>query len=181
MTTPPDASSPTPPTAQASTTGAPLDDRTHGRDHDDAVALLVRFLRTRDAACPVCGYNLRALTEPICPECRHELLLTVGVTRPQLGWLLAALAPGFFSGIAACFVLVPIVARLVFGDGLMSPALNALDLFGWCSGLFAIGLAVKRDRFMAQPRTRQRRWALIIWIVHVAALALFILVGLLFL
>ncbi|MFO0874166.1 MAG: hypothetical protein U0575_09365 [Phycisphaerales bacterium] len=137
--------------------------------------MLVRFLRTHDAACPVCGYNLRALTAPNCPECRHELALTVGVTRPPLGWLLAALAPGFFSGIAALFVLMAIVARLVAGDGLTSPALNALDLFGWCSGIFAIMLAAKRDRFLALPRARQRWWALTIWLVHVGALVLFIL------
>jgi hypothetical protein len=140
--------------------------------------MLLDFLREHDAACPVCGYNLRALTRPICPECGHELVLTVGAAaRLRLGWLLAAVAPGFFSGIAACFVLVPIVGRLAFGDGKWSPVLNALDLFGWCSGLFAIVIAKKRSRFLAQPRARQRWWALGIWFVHVAALGLFILLG----
>jgi hypothetical protein len=136
--------------------------------------LLLDFLREHDADCPVCGYNLRALTRPICPECAHELVLTVGTTRLRLGWLLAAVAPGFFSGIAACFLLVPIVGRLVFGDGRHSPGLNGLALFGWCSGLFAIVLAKKRSRFLAQSRARQRWWALGIWLVHVAALGLFI-------
>ena len=139
--------------------------------------MLLDFLREHDAACPVCGYNVRALTRPICPECHQELVLTVGATRLRLGWLLAAVAPGFFSGIAAFFVLVPIVGRLLFGDGLLSPALIALDLFGWCSGLFAIIVAAKRNRFLAQPRARQRWWTLIIWIVHIAALVLFILLG----
>ena len=105
------------------------------------------------------------------------LVLTVGLPRPRMGWLFVALAPGFFSGIAAAFVLVPIVARLFFGDGQMSPALNALDLFGWCSGAFAILLAVKRHRFLAAPRGEQRWWAILIWIVHIVALALFILIG----
>ena len=139
--------------------------------------MLLDFLREHDAACPVCGYNLRALTRPICPECGHELVLTVGAARLRLGWLLAAVAPGFFSGIAAFFVLVPIVGRLAFGDGKWSPVLNVLDLFGWCSGLVAIVIAKKRSRFLAQPRARQRWWALGIWFVHIAALGLFILLG----
>src|SRR6478672_10529133 len=143
---------------------------------DDAVDMLLAFLAGHDADCPVCGYNLRALTRPVCPECGQELVLTVGAARLRLGWLLAALAPGFFSGIAAVFVLVPIVARLAIGDGKWSPGLNVLDLFGWCSGVFAIVLAAKRYRFLALPRATQRWWALGIWFVHVAALALFLLV-----
>lgn len=139
--------------------------------------MLIDFLREHDAACPVCGYNLRALTRPVCPECKQALVLTVGAARFPIGWLLAALAPGFFSGIAACFVLVPIVARLVFGDGQLSVELVPLDLFGWLSGAFAIVLATQRHRFLAQSRARQRWWAIIIWLVHVAALAVFILVA----
>jgi hypothetical protein len=139
--------------------------------------MLLDFLREHEAPCPVCGYNLKSLTQPICPECGQELVLAVGATRLRLGWLLAALAPGFFSGIAACFVLVLILGRLLFGDGKMSPALNALDLFGWCSGIFAIVIAVKRDRFLTQPRAGQRWWALTIWFVHVAAFFLFLVIG----
>jgi hypothetical protein len=139
--------------------------------------LLLEFLREHDAPCPVCGYNLRALTRPICPECRHELALTVGAARPRLAWLLAAVAPGFFSGIAALFLLVPIVLRVVVGDGRWSTALIVLDLFGWSSGVLAIIIATRRMRFIAQPRTRQQWWAVTIWAVHVAALLLFIAVG----
>ena len=144
---------------------------------DRARDMLLDFLREHDADCPVCGYNLKALTRPVCPECGHELVLTVGAPRLRLGWLFVAVAPGFFSGIAACFLLVPIVGRLGFGDGKMSPTLNTVDLFGWCSGLFAIFLTRHRLRFIAQPRARQRWWALGIWFVHVLALGLLILLG----
>src|SRR5262245_24699543 len=106
--------------------------------------LLLEFLREHESPCPVCGYNLKALTRPICPECGQELVLTVGAVRLRLGWLFAAVAPGFFSGIAAIFVLIPIVARPIFGDGRMSWPLVPLDLFGLCSGIFAIILAKKR-------------------------------------
>src|SRR5262245_57318983 len=81
-----------------------------------AQELLLDFLRDNDAACPVCGYNLKALTRPVCPECRHELTLTVGATQLRLRWLFIALAPGFFSGIAACFVCIPTTA-IYFEDG----------------------------------------------------------------
>ena len=142
-----------------------------------AQELLLEFLREHEAPCPVCGYNLKALVRPVCPECGQELVLAVGTPPLRLGWLMAAVAPGFFSGIAAMFVLVPIVARLIIGDGRMSWLLNAMDLFGWCSGVFAVLLAVKRHRFLAQSRARQRWWALGIWLAHVAALALFLLIG----
>jgi hypothetical protein len=105
-------------------------------------------------------------------------VLTVGAARLRLGWLLAAVAPGFFSGISAVFVLIPIGARLIFGDRRMSWILNAVDLFGFCSGIFAILLGVKRHRFLALPRSAQRWWALGVWFTHVAALVLFFLLAL---
>jgi hypothetical protein len=137
--------------------------------------MLLDFLREHDAACPVCGYNVRALTRPVCPECKQQLTLTVGAERLHMGWLFAAVAPGFFSGIAAMFVLIPTLGRPLFGDGRWEPLIVALDLFGWCSGIFAIILVMKRARFMALPRARQMWIALIIWFIHIAALGLFIL------
>lgn len=138
--------------------------------------LLIEFLNDRDVPCPVCGYSLRALTLPICPECRHELKLTVGTAHPRFGWLLAALAPGFFSGIAAGFLLIPIALRLIMA-GAYSPTLIAVDLFGWCSGILAVILATRRVQFITQSRSAQRLWTLAIWAVHVAALGLLILIG----
>ena len=72
---------------------------------------------------------------------------------------------------------MPVVARPVFGDGRISLTLTGMDLFGWCSGIFAIILAARRHRFLALPRSAQRWWALGIWLVHVAALGLVFLVG----
>jgi hypothetical protein len=142
-----------------------------------AQEMLLEFIREHDAACPVCGYNLKALTRPICPECGQELVLAVGAAQLRFGSLLVALAPGFFSGIAAVFLLVPIVGVTMFGNGKLPLRILAVDLFGWCSGIFAILLAIKRYRFLVQPRAVQRWWALAIWLIHVAALALFLLSG----
>jgi uncharacterized paraquat-inducible protein A len=153
--------------------------------------MLLEFLRecevSRDPAdphglptCPACGYNLKALTKPICPECGKELVLMVGAARHPIGWLLAALAPGFFSGIAAFFVLIPIVGQYVFGNGRPEPLVMALDLFGWCSGAFAIILALKRHRFLALSLMRQRWFAIVLWLIHITATGVFILLAALF-
>src|SRR4051794_13410385 len=140
-----------------------------------AQEMLLEFLREYEAPCPLCGYNLKALTRPICPECGQELVLAVGAARVRLGWLFAAIAPGFFSGIAAIFVLVPIVLVQTIGNRNLPLRIIAVDAFGWCSGVFAILLAANRHRFLAQSSAAQRWWALGIWLVHVAALALFIM------
>lgn len=136
--------------------------------------LLLEFLRENDAACPVCGYNIRALTRPVCPECRQELSLSVGATRVRFGLLLAALVPGFFCGIAACFVAIPTVA-VYFEDGIVVWPFAGAVIFGWCSGMFAIALAFGkwkgrrvRNRFIALPVRSQRSIVLIIWLVHIA-------------
>jgi hypothetical protein len=137
--------------------------------------LLLEFLHEHEAPCPVCGYNLKALTRPVCPECGQELVLAVGAARLRFGWLFAAVAPGFFSGIAAIFVLVPIVIVTAIGNVKPPLRIIAVDAFGWFSGVFAILLAANRLRFITQPVARQRWWVLAIWLTHVAALALFIL------
>jgi hypothetical protein len=139
-----------------------------------AQEMLLDFLREHDAACSVCGYNLRALTRPVCPECRQDLTLTVGAARVRFGWLLVALAPGFFSGIAACFVAIPTVGAFIEDGVFFRPFVGAV-LFGWCSGALSILLAVNRTRFIARSRSRQRWIALGIWLAHAAALGLFLL------
>ena len=61
-----------------------------------------------------------------------------------------AIAPGFFSGIAACFVCIPTVA-IFFEDGILIPPLVGAVLFGWLSGIFAIILAVGAIRGRHSP------------------------------
>lgn len=54
---------------------------------------LREFLAERDAPCPMCDYNLRALTDDRCPECGSEVEVKVGLTEPRL--------TGFIAGIVA--------------------------------------------------------------------------------
>jgi len=68
------------------------------------------FLAQRDVACPGCGYNLRGLTGPRCPECHQALSLQVGLVEPRMRAYLAAvigLACGVgFSGLLLVFVAI---------------------------------------------------------------------------
>ena len=71
-------------------------------DSEADVIRLVEFLATRDAPCPLCGYNLHGLTRDICPECGRQLQLSVGLTDPFLrAWVILAVA--VFSGVQDSF------------------------------------------------------------------------------
>ena len=64
-------------------------------------AALLDFLRDRDVPCPLCAYNLRGLTSPRCPECGHELHLTVGVTDLRIGaWVTCLIGLAAAAGFA---------------------------------------------------------------------------------
>ena len=105
-------------------------------------AFLLNYLKTHDAVCPLCKYNLRALTVPRCPECGREIKLTIGLTEPYLRFfivtvialslalgagltcLLMCLAKGFpraHEGVAVLFLvggsmvsILPVLAGLTF-------------------------------------------------------------------
>ncbi|MHC4414571.1 MAG: hypothetical protein ACYS0G_04740 [Planctomycetota bacterium] len=127
---------------------------------------LVEFLQDRDAPCPLCSYNLRDLTDDVCPECRQKLRLTVGVHHVRFGWFLATVTPSLFSGIAAVLMLILILAALVTGAGPFPPAIDALELFGFASGVAALVLIVRRHRFIQLRPRVQRTWAMVAWGIH---------------
>ncbi len=81
--------------------------------------LLPRFLVSRDAPCPSCGYSLRGLSRDRCPECNEVLILQVGMAEPRLGAYLAALA-GHLSAVGAAAVCLTVA--LVFTAKHGSPA-----------------------------------------------------------
>ena len=129
---------------------------------------LLEFLRDRDVACPVCGYNLRNLTTPVCPECRHELSLSVDAADVRLAVFVAALAPGIFSGIMAVLLAIPIAWSFQAGvAGPPVPIWVALG-FGLASGLLTLTLVARRGVFLRLAPPTQRSVALTNWLVHVA-------------
>ena len=137
----------------------------------DADTLLLEFLRDRDAECPLCGYNLRNLPAATCPECREPLSLSVGLRKPRFGWILVTMIPGFFSGICAALMLIPLGRTLFWANPPAPWPVWATDAFGWLSGLVAIVLVKYRYAFLRQPQAAQRVWAVTVWAIHVAAFA----------
>ena len=137
---------------------------------DDVTRLLSMFLRGRDVPCPLCGYNLRDLTQQQCPECRHELRLTVGVTKPMFLWFLLAMTPCTFAGIAAGLTLIPVILEVLAGAGPPPAILVTLVLLGLVSALGGVMLIRHRFAFLRQEPRRQRRLAVAVWMTHALAL-----------
>ncbi len=148
----------------------------HETAGQDDVARLLEFLSGRDLPCPLCRYNLRDLTRPQCPECRHELLLTVGVTRPRFLWFLLAVIPCAFAGIAAGLLLIPMIVQPLTGGGPPQPQVFALDALGWLSALGGLVLVRYRFAFLRQTPNRQRIYTAAVWGIHVLAFLAFLTV-----
>ena len=85
------------------------------------------------------------------------------------------MAPGCFSGVAALFLLVPIVGAMVqgmpLGQSVPWPIVFA-DMFGFASAASVVAMYKHRHRFMAWKVHRQRAFAMSVWGVHVVAFAL---------
>ena len=140
--------------------------------------MLLEFVGDRDVPCPRCCYNLRALTKPVCPECREELRLTVGRAKMRFGLFLAAMIPGLFSGICAILLLMPIIIVPMTGGATAPLGFVMLDAFGWLSGLVALGLFIERHRFLKQSETKQKMWVAGVWIFHLLAFAILMILAL---
>jgi hypothetical protein len=145
---------------------------------DDPHGDVVAFLRGRSAPCPRCAYDLRDIQAARCPECGEPLMLKIGPPRARFGWLVLAMAPGCFSGVAALFLMIPIAMtigrRFPPGQGMPWPGLAA-DVFGFLSAASVWVMYRHRHRIMAWTARRQGLFAGAVWGVHVLAFAMFLL------
>lgn len=153
---------------------------------DDAAALL-SWLATRDAHCPVCGYNVRGIPEARCPECAAPLQLHVWSENAGIGpWLLAIVSFSLAAGFDG------VVTTMLVGACVVDPP--PPPAWGWVAtllGSFAILsalclggvllLATRRRRFWRLPRRRQWTAAMVtfgaVGAFHAAFGAFLIVVG----
>jgi hypothetical protein len=136
------------------------------RADDDAT--LITWLADRDAACPLCEYNLRGLTTPPCPECGQALRLSVTLAEPYLkAWIavIVALLPP--AGVGVVFVLALLVEGFHGGNIEWGPALAIIYVIG-CIPLSAVALA-NRQKFLRLKRGNQQWIATVVWIACLAA------------
>jgi hypothetical protein len=119
---------------------------------DSEVAFLLEYLKTHDAFCPLCQYNLRNLTIPRCPECGRAIRLTVGMVEPYLlPWVLGTVFTAMAAGIGFIFVL----AWLLYGpphlrvDDFRSGMVCLVLTFCICAMPLTLALVVARRRFFA--------------------------------
>ena len=141
----------------------------------DPDAEVLAFLAGRSAPCPRCAIDLRDIRTARCPECGEPLVLQIGSTRVRFAWLVLAMAPGCFSGVAALFVLVP-VALTILGwfpaDEGVSWPIMAADAFGFLSAASVGFMYQRRHRIMAWGSRRQAAFAAAVWGAHILAFVL---------
>lgn len=101
------------------------------------------------------------------------LVLKVGSARPRFGWMILAMAPGCFSGVAAAFVAVPVVfSWWQMPPGRRAPwPVVAADIFGWISAASVVLMYRHRHRLMAWGTRRQAAFAGVVWAVHIVMFA----------
>lgn len=123
---------------------------------------LAAYLSAHNAACPGCGYELRLISRPICPECGREIILAE-LLAPRPPTPKNDLLVLTITGLCGLIVLtllggLPGAAVLLSGTG----AMGALLVLGALVGeIWLLVLCVRRpSRFVMLPRTVQWMFAL---------------------
>ncbi|NLE59493.1 MAG: hypothetical protein GX616_14110 [Planctomycetes bacterium] len=100
---------------------------------------LLHYIADRDVPCPVCGYNLRALTVPRCPECGREVVLSIRLVEPYMrAWVTLAVAVSASAGVGLFLILILVMeGRLPSGN-----IHSGLKLFIECHFIGSIPAAV---------------------------------------
>lgn len=132
--------------------------------------MLLEYLAGRSVPCPRCRSDLRDAREPRCPECGETIRLQVGAARPLVGWLILAIAPGIFSGLAGAMLGIPIVGSIWAGRG------GRIPIEVWfCESVAVVSIVVLlgiwrwRWRFLALGRRGQAIFAIGLWSLHILA------------
>ena len=111
---------------------------------------LLEYLRDRDVNCPLCGYNLRNLTSPRCPECGQIVKITVALAEPYLkAWILLMATTCAGSGIGVLLMM------LAISKGNIEKDLFEVCITSWgMIPMAALSLALRR-RFLRARKEAQ--------------------------
>jgi hypothetical protein len=135
----------------------------------DESVLLLAFLRSRDIPCPRCGYNLRDLRAPACPECGEALCLAVRRRRSRLYIFIALLTPGLFSAVAAVLLGIPLT---LFHPPVWPPWVA--EAFGILSAAVTLVLYRRKEIFFRRSALFQLGTVASVWTIHIIVLVLVI-------
>jgi len=132
-------------------------------------AVLLEYLKTHDALCPLCKYNLRNLTVPRCPECGRGLRLTVGMTEPYLlPWVLLTVFMAMAASVGVLFLAICILEGPPDFGSLNSREIAPCS--GACWGLLAIPLTLMlvagRRTVLRWERSAQWTLAVITFVIN---------------
>ena len=117
------------------------------RDRDE---YLLGFLRDHAAPCPSCGYELRGLQSPTCPECGERLVLRVGAEQPRMLLLLLSIVPGASGLIFGLLMSAALLSRILEGRsiGRTDYTFWTVYIFSWFMALVTVVLIARPRRFM---------------------------------
>ncbi len=140
--------------------------RRMGSTEDDEQAVIL-FLRERDVPCPLCGYNLRGLMTPRCPECGREIRLSIGLVEPFMRcWIALFSATTASAGVGVLFWMLVAREGWPRGDG---PLMQISFGYFLISPLFAIPVLVFRRVIIKWPRGVQWLYAVVAIVASILA------------
>lgn len=133
------------------------------------IEILRRLVAGSDYTCPVCSYELRGLSSPVCPECGARLSVAVGSDHLRLGpWLTMLLSVAIPLGFFAGFLVITTLMMMLLGRS----NTNEREMMAGCfvSGLVFTGLliVVVRVRRALARRERRRQWLIALLLSPVA-------------
>ena len=132
---------------------------------DADLEILRSYLANRDASCPMCGHNLRALRQATCPECGESLSLAVtNYPSRAAGYTFGLIGLSFSSLLAVFFAI------LMLRESVLLSVVAGLTTF-WI-GRSAVRWRRNRKALSGLPRHKKQERVAVCWIGAVVFLVL---------